>query len=143
RTDVAHARQDARRGIRILIVDDNVDGADALARLLAVMGHETATEYDGQSALERVADFAPDVIFVDLGMPGMDGFQLCHRLRKHSLRNRPRIVALTGWGREEDLARTAQAGFDAHLVKPVNRAVLERLLAEKARSSSSAAGAAA
>ncbi|HET7607371.1 MAG TPA: PAS domain S-box protein [Gammaproteobacteria bacterium] len=130
-TEEASPERDARRGIRILIVDDNIDGADALARLLATMGHETVTEYEGQGALKRAAEFSPDFIFVDLGMPGMDGFELARRLRALSPRYRPRIVALTGWGREEDIARTSQAGFDAHLVKPVERTVLERQLNER------------
>ena len=115
-------------GQRILIVDDNVDGADSLGRLLRLMGHETVTTYEGQSALSRAPDFAPEVIFLDLGMAGMDGFEVCRRLREQLPSTRPTIVALTGWGREEDLARTRRAGFDAHLVKPVSRAALARVL---------------
>jgi CheY-like chemotaxis protein/two-component sensor histidine kinase len=126
----------ARRGLRILVVDDNVDGADAFGRLLALMGHETVTEYDGQSALRRAAELAPDIVFIDLGMPGMDGFEVCRRLREQSLTKQPRTVALTGWGRKEDIARTAEGGFDAHLVKPVDREVLKHLLADVARSRS-------
>ncbi|HEU4618184.1 MAG TPA: PAS domain S-box protein [Gammaproteobacteria bacterium] len=132
----------APRGVRVMIVDDNVDGADALGRLLAVMGHETVTEYDGQSALRRAAEFPADIILLDLGMPGMDGFEVCRRLRDQFPRERPRIVALTGWGRKEDLARTAEAGFDAHLVKPVGRKVLESLLAPGPRSGAGAGAAA-
>jgi two-component system CheB/CheR fusion protein len=131
-----------RRGLRILIVDDNVDGADAFGRLLALMGHDTVMEYDGQSAIKREAEIAPHDVFNDLGMPGKDGFEVCRRLREQSLVRRPRTIALTGWGRKEDLARTAEAGFDAHLVKPVDREVLKRLLAEVARLRA-AAGAAA
>jgi PAS domain S-box-containing protein len=115
---------------RILIVDDNVDGADALGRLLTLMGQQTATEYDGQSALQRAAEFDPDVVLLDLGMPGMDGFEVCRTLRRRCGNGRPKIVALTGWGRKEDLARTKEAGFDAHLVKPIDRARLSQLLAE-------------
>jgi PAS domain S-box-containing protein len=134
--------QRPRRGLRILIVDDNVDGADAFGRLLALLGHEIVTEYDGQSALDRAAETPPDIVFIDLGMPGMDGFEVCRRLREQSLDKRPRIVALTGWGRKEDIARTADGGFDAHLVKPVDRDVLRRLLADVARSRSEARAAA-
>jgi PAS domain S-box-containing protein len=123
-----------RRGLRILIVDDNVDGADSFGRLLALMGHDVVTEYDGQSALERAAELAPHLVFIDLGMPGMDGFEVCRRLRELPLARRPRTVALTGWGRKEDIARTAEAGFDAHLVKPVDREILKRLLADVSRS---------
>jgi PAS domain S-box-containing protein len=113
---------------RILIVDDNADGADSLGRLLAFLGHETAMVYDGQAALDRAAAFAPDVVLLDLGMPGVDGFEACRRLRAVDSAHRPRIVAMTGWGREEDRARTAAAGFDGHFVKPVDLAALARLL---------------
>jgi len=114
---------------RVLIIDDNRDGARAIARLLRTMGHEVATAFEGGVAVERAKDFNPDVILLDLGMPDVDGFQVCQRLRAHSWsRQRPRIVALTGWGREADLARTRRAGFDAHLVKPVDGETLEELL---------------
>ncbi|MBN1240727.1 MAG: PAS domain S-box protein [Gammaproteobacteria bacterium] len=125
----ADSERDGAR--RILIVDDNVDGADTLGRLLRVMGHEAVTVYDGQAALRRTDDFEPDIVFLDLGMAGMDGFEVCRCLRER-LRRSARIVALTGWGRKEDVARTRQAGFDAHLVKPADRAALERLLTETA-----------
>ena len=113
---------------RVLIVDDNADGANSLGQLLALLGHETAMVYDGQAALDRAAAFAADVVLLDLGMPGLDGFEICRRLRAAESTHRPRIVAMTGWGREEDRARTAAAGFDGHLVKPVDLALLERLL---------------
>ena len=118
----------ARR--RVLIVDDNIDGANSLGSLLAFLGHDTAMEYDGQGALDRAVAFDADVVLLDLGMPGLDGFEICRRLRASDLPHRPRIVAMTGWGREEDRARTAAAGFDAHLVKPVDVATLTRLLEE-------------
>src|SRR5690606_12199961 len=106
----AAPEQRPRRGLRILIVDDNVDGADAFGRLLALLGHEIVTAYDGQSALERAAETPPDIVFIDLGMPGMDGFEVCRRLREQSLGQQPRIVALTGWGRKEDISRTTDGG---------------------------------
>jgi PAS domain S-box-containing protein len=120
---------------RVLIVDDNADGADSLGRLLEALGHEAAMEYDGHAALARAATFAADVVLLDLGMPGLDGFEICRRLRASESPHRPRIVAMTGWGREDDRARTAAAGFDAHLVKPVDLAALARLLAEPVSSS--------
>ena len=117
---------------RVLIVDDNRDGADAIARLLRVMGHEVATEYEGSVALDRAKNFEPDFVLLDLGMPGVDGFQVCQRLCAHAWsRQRPSIVALTGWGRAPDLARTKSAGFDAHLVKPVDSETLEKLLEQQ------------
>jgi PAS domain S-box-containing protein len=120
---------------RILIVDDNADGADSLGRLLESLGHEAAMEYDGHAALERAETFAADVVLLDLGMPGLDGFEICRRLRASAAAHRPRIVAMTGWGREGDRARTAAAGFDAHLVKPVDLTALARLLEGPASSS--------
>jgi CheY-like chemotaxis protein len=113
---------------RVLIVDDNIDGANSLGSLLAFLGHDTAMEYDGQGAIDRAVAFDADVVLLDLGMPGLDGFEICRRLRASDLPHRPRIVAMTGWGREEDRARTAAAGFDAHLVKPVDLATLSQLL---------------
>jgi len=117
---------------RVLIVDDNADGANSLGYLLEFLGHETAMAYDGQAALLRAEAFAADVVLLDLGMPGLDGFEICRRLRASDLPQQPRIVAMTGWGREEDRARTSAAGFDAHLVKPVDLAALARLLDDAA-----------
>ena len=117
-----------RSGKRILVVDDNADNADSLGRLLERMGYEAATAYDGHSALERARTFEADVIFLDLGMPGLDGFEVCRRLREQPAAKRPSIVALTGWSREEDRERTRDAGFDSHLVKPVDSATLARVL---------------
>jgi PAS domain S-box-containing protein len=129
RTSTVGAMAAAIAAKRVLIVDDNRDGARAIARLLRTMGHEVAIAFEGCVALERARDFDPDVILLDLGMPGVDGFQVCQRLRAHAWSRRcPRIVALTGWGREGDLARTKRAGFDAHLVKPVDSETLEELL---------------
>ena len=124
---------------RVLIIDDNRDGARAIARLLRTMGHEVATAFEGRLALERAKDFDPDLILLDLGMPEVDGFQVCQRLRAHVWsRRRPLIVALTGWGREGDLARTKRAGFDAHLVKPVDSETLEELLERNSSAQTSA-----
>jgi PAS domain S-box-containing protein len=113
---------------RVLVVDDNRDGAESLARLLRRLGYEVAAEYDGLTALERAKHFEPDVVLLDLGMPKVDGFQVCERLRAHTWKRRPCVIALTGWGRENDLARTKNAGFDAHLVKPISPDVLIELL---------------
>ena len=116
-------------GKRVLVVDDNRDGADSLSRLLALMGYDAVAEYDGYAALERAKVFRADVVLLDLGMPGLDGYEVCRRLRAQCGADSPSIVAVTGWGREQDRIRTEDAGFDAHLVKPVERAALERLLA--------------
>jgi len=119
----------SRTARRVLIVDDNRDGAQAIARLLRSMGHEVATVYDGHAALDCATRFEPHVVLLDLGMPEVDGFEVCRRLRSHQwCTQRPSIVALTGWGRQRDLERTSKAGFDAHLVKPVEAEALEKLL---------------
>jgi CheY-like chemotaxis protein len=113
---------------RILVVDDNHDSADSLAMILEYMGHEVATAFEGLEAVKRVETFQPDVALLDLGMPMMDGYEAAQRIRENPQWRSVRLVALTGWGQEEDRQRTREAGFDAHLVKPVDRAALEKLL---------------
>ena len=112
---------------RILIVDDNRDAADILALLLESEGHETLAVYAAAQALEQVAIFEPDVVLLDIGLPGMDGYEVARRMK---LLARPvRLIALSGYGQLEDKQRSSAAGFDAHLVKPVETAVLRQLLA--------------
>ena len=111
---------------RVLVVDDNHDAADTLTVWLDVHGHTTRTVYGAEAALEAVTGFAPDVVLLDLGLPGMDGFEVARRIR----RQRPsiRLVALSGYGQARDRERSAAAGFDAHAVKPVDMTELDRLL---------------
>lgn len=118
-----------RASLRILVVDDNRDSADCLAMLLDALGHETRTAYEGEEALAAAESFSPEVVLLDIGMPGMSGYEICRRLRQ-SPRGRDLVIfAQTGWGQDEDRRRTQKAGFDHHLVKPVDPAVLlERLL---------------
>ncbi len=104
---------------RVLIVDDNHDAAITLEALLRGMGHRTLVARNGEEALENVRAFAPDHIFLDIGMPGLDGYEVARRIRALPLRPQPRIMALTGWGQDDDRARSLAAGFDDHLVKPV------------------------
>jgi signal transduction histidine kinase len=106
-------------GQRVLIVDDNVDAADSMALFVAQLGAEVRVSYDGTSALERLREFDPSLILLDIGMPGIDGYQTCEQIRRER-GALVRIVAITGWGQEEDRRRAAKAGFDAHLTKPVN-----------------------
>lgn len=116
------------RPCRILVVDDNVDAAESLAMMLSHVGHEVRTAHDGPTGVEQAAVFEPDVIFLDLGMPGMDGYETARMVRDlHG--NHKKLVALTGWGQEDDRRRTREAGFDAHLVKPVSLADLQEVLA--------------
>ena len=111
--------------LRILIVDDNHDSADMLATWLQFAGHETF------AAVEAAATLDPDVILLDIGLPVLNGYEAARRIREQQGRKRrPFVVALTGWGQEDDRRRSEEAGFDAHLVKPVDDAVLDRLLAE-------------
>ncbi|HEY1289560.1 MAG TPA: PAS domain S-box protein [Burkholderiales bacterium] len=114
---------------RILVVDDNIDAAVTLALLLKSLGHETCVVHDGLQALRMAAQFRPDVVLLDIGMPGLDGYEVARRLRALK-RERPlRIVAVTGWGQEADRARSREAGFDVHLVKPVDPTVLTSAIA--------------
>jgi signal transduction histidine kinase/CheY-like chemotaxis protein len=115
---------------RILVVDDKPDAADSLALLLRVTGHEVRTAYSGAAALDVARQFAPDIAFLDLGMPGMDGFELARRLRKEPEQADALLVALTGYNQEDDLRRCRDAGFDTHLSKPAQLDVLQDLLHE-------------
>ena len=114
---------------RILVVDDNVDAATSLARLLSrLMGQEVRVAHDGPTALEVAGAFRPELVLLDIGMPGMDGHEVARRLRGRPEFEETLIVALTGWGQEADVERSRAAGFDHHLVKPANpEAILELL----------------
>ena len=114
---------------RILVVDDNVDAATTLQLLLKSLGHEACTAYDGQHALGMAAAFRPDVVLLDIGMPGLDGYEVARRLREMSRDRALRIIAVTGWGQEADRKRSRDAGFDVHLVKPVDPALLTSVIA--------------
>jgi signal transduction histidine kinase/ActR/RegA family two-component response regulator len=116
---------------RVLVVDDNADVAESLALLLRLEGHDVRVAYDGPSALEQAAAQPPELAFLDLGMPKMDGCELARRFRASPVLQNVLLVALTGWGQEEDRRRTKQAGFDHHLVKPVDPGALQSLLAHR------------
>jgi PAS domain S-box-containing protein len=115
---------------RVLVVDDHRDGALSLAMLLRLAGNEVAVAHDGLDALERAAEFGPELVLLDIGMPKLDGYEVCRALRARPGGSALRIVAMTGWGQEEDRRRSREAGFDAHLVKPVDPAALAIVLAE-------------
>ncbi len=120
-------------GNRLLVVDDNRDAADSLATLLRLHGHEVRVAHSGQAALEVTQAFNPDLIFLDIGMPGMDGYEVARRVRATPGLEGVVLAALTGWGQQEDRRRTAEAGFDHHLVKPPDPKVVEGVLAELKR----------
>jgi CheY-like chemotaxis protein len=114
---------------RILIVEDNRDGADSLALLLELMGNNVRTVYDGASALEAATEYRPDVVLLDIGLPGRDGYEVARDIRASPQLNGVVLIAQTGWGQEEDYRRTREAGFNHHLVKPVDPQKLQELLA--------------
>jgi PAS domain S-box-containing protein len=116
----------ARR--RILVVDDNLDAAEALAALLAIDGHETRIAHDGPEAIELAKRFHPDVVFLDIGMPTLDGHETARLIRQQPWGKDMVLVALTGWGQHEDRRRSQDAGFNHHLVKPADPAVVLKLL---------------
>ncbi|WKB52907.1 hybrid sensor histidine kinase/response regulator [Eleftheria terrae] len=118
----------APAGQRVLLVDDNPDTVSTLASLLAMMGHEVKTASGGLEALEAGPDFHPDVVLLDIGMPGMDGYETARRVRGTSWGREAALVAATGWGQEEDKQRALKAGFNAHMTKPIDPQALERLL---------------
>lgn len=113
---------------KVLVVDDNVDGAVTLSVILKHMGNSVRITHDGRSALAVGAEFVPDVILMDIGMPGMDGYETCERMRMEEWSANVKIVALTGWGQEEDKRKARRAGFDLHLVKPVDRSTLMEVI---------------
>jgi CheY-like chemotaxis protein len=117
------------RKCRILAVDDNRDAADTLALILRMMGHETQMAYDGMEALQAAATFRPDVVLLDIGLPKMNGYEAARHIRVQPWGKGMALIALTGWGQEEDKRRALQAGFDHHLTKPLEPAALEKLLA--------------
>lgn len=125
--EVESPRSQPRR--RILVVDDNQDAAISLALLLTMMGNETQTAYDGLEALEVAQTFRPDVALLDIGMPKLNGYEVCRRIRQQPWGQNMVLFALTGWGQEEDQRRSLAAGFDAHLVKPALPDDIEKLLA--------------
>jgi CheY-like chemotaxis protein len=116
-------------GRRVVIADDNRDGADSLALVVEAFGCEVRTAYDGADAVHLVDGFRPQVIFLDLGMPGMDGIEAARRIRALPGGTEPLLVAVTGWGQERDRQLTTDAGFDAHVVKPADPVALRALIA--------------
>jgi PAS domain S-box-containing protein len=118
---------------RVLVVEDNPDGADTLAKLLRVNGHEVRTAVDGPSALKTVGAFQPDVVLLDIGLPGMSGYDVATQLRQLPGMASALLIALTGYGQQRDRDRSREAGFDQHLTKPVDHQALLRLLRSPAR----------
>jgi PAS domain S-box-containing protein len=116
-------------GRRVLIVDDSRDGAESLAMLLSLAGHQTQTAEDGAQAIAAAERFRPDAVLLDIGLPGLNGYEVCRRIREQAWGKSLLLVAVTGWGQEDDRRRSKEAGFDTHIVKPVDPETIMRLLA--------------
>ncbi len=115
---------------RVLVVDDNVDAADSLSEILKLMGNDTRTAGDGQEGVDVAAEFRPEVILLDIGLPKLDGYEVCRWIREQPWGTDMLLIAITGWGQHEDRRRSREAGFDHHMVKPVDPRALMALLAE-------------
>jgi CheY-like chemotaxis protein len=124
----AHGEEAAACKRRILVVDDNKDAADSLAMLLRIVGNEVHTAYDGLEAVGATATFQPDVVLMDIGLPKLNGYDAARRIREQQRGRDTVLVALTGWGQDEDRRRSREAGFDYHIVKRVDPVELQDLL---------------
>lgn len=123
------AEQPAKSSHRVLVVDDNRDGADSVAMMLRIMGNDVRTAYDGQAGVEMAGEFRPDVILLDIGLPKLNGYEACHRIREQAWGKGVVLIAVTGWGQDDDRRRSHEAGFDHHIVKPVDLQTLMKMLA--------------
>ncbi|MEX2559462.1 MAG: ATP-binding protein, partial [Pirellulales bacterium] len=123
-------------GHRVLVVDDNLDSAKTLAMLMTMLGNEVRTAHDGLEAVEMAAEFRPHVALLDIGLPKLNGYEAARRIRENPLGREIMLIAVTGWGKEEDRCRSQEAGFDHHLTKPVELATLQQLLASCAADAS-------
>ena len=128
---MAQVKKPVSDALRILVIDDNVDAAESLTALLCMWGHEARAALNGAAALEVAQQFAPSVVFLDISMPGMDGYEVARRLRRVPALRRSLLVAVTGLGREDDRRKAEEAGFDLHVTKPIEPSLLPALLAHR------------
>jgi CheY-like chemotaxis protein len=128
----------AEGSLRILVADDNRDAAETLGILLEVMGHEVKTVHDGQAAVDAVASFDPELVLLDIGMPGLNGYETCRQIRASAGGTQRTLVAVTGWGQPHDVQSAHDAGFDRHLVKPVDMDKLMELISSRVAASGGA-----
>ena len=119
---------------RVLVADDNEDSAETLALLLEALGNEVRAVHDGQRAVEEAESFRPDVALLDIGMPGLDGYEAARFIRSQPWGQAVVLIALTGWGLDEDVQKAREAGFDRHLLKPVDIGPLQDAMASVVRS---------
>jgi CheY-like chemotaxis protein len=116
---------------RILVVDDNKDSAESLTTLLKLMGHDVREAYDGRTALDLLGgEFVPDLLLLDIGLPGMNGYEVAKEVRSRPALRGVRLVAISGYGSQEDRTASRSAGFDAHFVKPIELSSIQSLLSE-------------
>ncbi len=128
-----HARNTGLRlRLKVLVVDDNLDATEMLSVLLGAMGHDTRSEHDGLAALAAAGEYRPDVVLLDIGLPGLNGYETARRIRQEPWGRTLVIAALSGWGQDEDKHQSSAAGFDAHFVKPLDPAALKAFLADVA-----------
>jgi len=120
--------RNGRHSRRLLLIDDNVDAVESLALLLSAEGHQVRTAYEGESALAVAEDFHPDLVILDIGLPGMDGYEVARKIRARPQIGSPTLVALTGYGQQEDRKRARAAGFDHHFIKPADVQALQKLI---------------
>jgi CheY-like chemotaxis protein len=117
--------------VRVLVVDDNADAAESVALFLRLEGHDTITALDGLQAIELCRSFAPDVVVIDIGLPGLNGYELAQQLRASPETAHMQLIALTGYGQESDVRAAKEAGFDHHFIKPMNPAEIHRVIATR------------
>lgn len=127
-TAASDSQPPEQRRRRLLVIDDNKDAAESMSMLFELWGYEVICAYDGRSALETAAKYRPHAVFLDIGLPGMDGYEIAERLRALPESARTVLVAITGYGQDEDRRRSREAGIDHHLVKPVAPETLHELL---------------
>jgi CheY-like chemotaxis protein len=119
--------------LRVLVVEDNLDAADSLKMLLELFGHEVTVAYSGPAGVEAAKQCRPDVVLCDIGLPGLDGYGVARELRRHPDTAHARMIAVTGYDRDEDRRRTQEAGFNGHLTKPADPTALQELLSQWTR----------
>jgi CheY-like chemotaxis protein len=125
--DIVHENNEKPKSRRVLVVDDNIDAALTVAEILGILGNEVTVSHDGLVAVAVAAEMKPDVILLDIGLPGIDGYEAARRIRAQENARHIRLIAITGWGQEKDRQRASEAGFDDHWVKPVSLDQLRKI----------------
>lgn len=127
-SEASNPQTEPRAGLKVLVVDDDRDCARTLSLLIRLLGYQVDVAHTGAEAVEKVRTLPPDVVFLDIGMPGMSGYEVARKLRGNGLKKEPLLIAVTGLGRDEDRKRSEEAGIHLHLIKPVDPEELTILL---------------